>query len=199
MLKIPHLARCFVVCLLTLGLYLAIENLLISAEVLADESGASVVSASAISTVVAGIELVFASWVTKEKTLVEMVAELKKNPASVVFRLSASGLGLAVLYHFDILTTAKHPQFSQASGYFFSIVVVAYVFGPEVCIVLASWLWRKATDAETKLLAATSHKDAENAYRKAERSTLIQLAEAAGRERAITKATERWSNGESRR
>ena len=196
MLKIPHLARCFVVCLLALGLYLAIENLLISAEVLADESGASVVSASAISTVVAGIELVFASWVTKEKTLVEMVGELKKNPASVGFRLAGTGLGLGLLYHFDILTTAKHPQFSQASGYFFGIVVMAYVFGPEVCIVLASWLWRKATDAETKLLAATSHKDAENAYRRAERSTLIQLAEAAGKEKAIAKATERWSNGQ---
>lgn len=194
MLNIPHLTRCFVVGLLVLGLYLAVENTLISAEVLATMSGASVVSATAIAVGATALELTFASWIRSEQGMKELLTSIARKPLVTLPRMFALGIGLALTYHFDILTTAAHPRFNTDNAYFFTVVVMAFVFGPEACIVIASWLWFKARDVETRQLQQNTIRDAENAKMKRQKSTLVGLAEQAGEEEAIQIARSRWGD-----
>lgn len=77
MLNNPLLARAFAFILLALGLYLAIENTIISAFVLASSSGATPVTAFAVAVVASGLEISFASWIRQERTLTAVVGELK--------------------------------------------------------------------------------------------------------------------------
>ena len=194
MLNVPHLARFFVLLLMLLGLYLAGENTLISADVLSYESGASAIAATSIAVAATALELCFVSWIRQERSISELVKAFKTQPMAISLRLLALGLGLALTYHFDILTTAQHPQFQKDNAYFFGVVIAAFVFGPEACLLLAAWLWLKVRDVETSQMAENNHRDAENAYRRAERQTLIDLATAAGQEKAIERARERWGS-----
>ena len=193
MLNIPVLTRSFAMLLIALGIYLAFENTLISAEVLSTATGASVVAANAIAIAATGLEMVFASYIRQGRSLAELWAHLKANSTLAFLQLTATGCGLALVYHFDILTTAMHPGFSTESTYFFSVVIAAFVFGPECCILISSWLWQQAKEVETRQLADNNTKDAEHAYRRAERSQLVAMASQAGKENATKKATQRWS------
>lgn len=192
MLKLPLLTRAFAVVLLALGLYLALENTVISSHVLGDSSGATEVTAFAVAVAATGLELIFASWLRSEKGLAPLAASLRSRPVSTGFRLLASGIGLGLVYHFDLLTTARHPAFASSEFYFFGVIVVALVFGPEACIVIASWLWMTARDVETRQLDQNSVKDAENRRLKTKRERMISLAEQAGESEAIETARKRW-------
>lgn len=192
MLSIPVLSRAFSLLLVALGVYLAFENTIISAEVLASATGASTVAANAIAISATGLELVFASWIRQGESLEELWLNLKTNPKSAFLRLILAGSALALVYHFDMLTTALHPGFSTESRYFFSVVIAAFVFGPEACIVISAWVWQHAKETETKQMATTNHKDAENAFRQAERQKLVSMAKQAGADAAVKKATKRW-------
>lgn len=93
------------------------------------------------------------------------------------------------------MTTARHPSFASSDAYFFSVIVMALVFGPEVCIVIASWLWVSARDIESRQLEKHTAKDAENARLKTKRSRLISIAEEVGESEAINTARQRWGVG----
>jgi phosphate/sulfate permease len=195
MLNLPLLSRVFSVILLALGLYLALENTLISAQVLQRSSGATMVTAFAIAVVATGLELAFASWIRQEKTFPELMKELQNKPVHTSMRLFGSGLGLAIVYHFDLLTTARHPSFAASDNYFFSVIVIALVFGPEVCIVIASWLWLSSRDVQIRHLEKNTAKDAENQRLKTKRQKLVAIAEEVGQAEAITTARARWGAG----
>jgi hypothetical protein len=195
MLNLPLLSRIFSVILLALGLYLALENTLISAQVLQQASGATMVTAFSIAVVATGLELAFASWIRQEKTFPELMKELQNKPVHTSMRLFAAGLGLAIVYHFDLLTTASHPSFAASDNYFFSVVVIALVFGPEVCIVIASWLWLSSRDVQIRHLEKNTAKDAENQRLKTKRQKLVAIAEEVGQAEAISTARARWGAG----
>lgn len=195
MLNMPLMSRAFSCILLALGLYLALENTLISAEVLQRSSGATLVTSFAVAVVATGLELAFASWIRQERTFPELMKELQNKPVHTSSRLFMSGLGLAVVYHFDLLTTARHPSFSGSDNYFFSVIVLALVFGPEVCIVIASWLWMSARDVQSRHLEKNTAKDAENRRLQTKRAKLVAIAEEVGQAEAITTARARWGGG----
>lgn len=195
MLDNPILSRAFACILLALGLYLALENTLISADVLQKSSGATMVTAFAVAVVATGLELAFASWIRQEKTFPGLAKEFNGKPLHTTFRLFGSGLGLAIVYHFDLLTTARHPSFADSDNYFFSVIVMALVFGPEVCIVIASWLWLSARDVQSRQLEKNTAKDAENRRLKTKRDKLVAIAEEVGQAEAITTARARWGGG----
>jgi hypothetical protein len=197
MLNNPMLARAFASILLALGLYLAIENMIISAQVLQTSSGASLVTSFAIAVASGGLELTFASWVRHEKGIVAVTGELQKHPAKTITRLFFGGLGLAVIYHFDLLTTSRHPSFQNSDNYFFSVIVIALVFGPEACIVIASWLWHSARDGESRHLDKNTTKEAENRRLKSKRDKLVALANEAGEAEAIATARQRWGGSQT--
>lgn len=194
MLSIPNLARGFAIALLCLGLYLATENTLITAEVLADRSGASVIASVAFALSATGLELAFVSWLRSDRGMAGLLETLMRRPLRTFSQLFGIGLGLALVYHFDVSTTAQHPRFNASDTYFFSVVVLGFVFGPEACIVLSGWLWDQSRDTETRKLQTNNIKDAENARLRTERRTLINLAEQAGQEDAISKARTRWGD-----
>lgn len=194
MLNIPIFGRGFAVALAVLAFYLAAENTLISADVLSLATGISPIPANAIAMVATGLEIVFASWIRQEKTALELYRSIRHEPVTVVPRLVGLGLLLGLVYHFDVSTTAQHPKLITTSAYYFSIAVGMFVFGPEVCIFLAGWLWKASQDTETKVMHERSHRDAENAYERSKRDNLIALASQAGKQDAISKAQERWGN-----
>lgn len=196
MLSIPFLARGFAVLLMFISGALALENTLISADVLMTKSGASALACVAIAVGCTGLELAFASWIIKDGTFKETGNAISNKP-SLFFRFIGCGLVLALVYHFDITTTYLHPQFVTDNVYFFSAVVGSFVFGPEICLLIGWWLWHKAGDEETKLLAKTNSKAAENAFWKSNRRRAIALAEVEGRELANRKAAARWNAGEA--
>ena len=192
MLNNPLFTRLLSGLLIVLGVYLAIENTLITADVMGPATGISPIAANAIALVATGLELVFASWIRQEKTAIELYRSIRSNAVPVLPKLFAGGVGLALVYHFDISTTAQHPRLITTSAYYFAIAVGAFVFGPEVCVFLAGWLWQIAKDSETKTLHERSHKDAENAYERAKRENLMAMATEAGKQDAISKARDRW-------
>ena len=67
MLNLPLMTRAFAAILLALGLYLALENTVISADVLEAASGSSMVTSFAVAVIATGLELTFASWLRQEK------------------------------------------------------------------------------------------------------------------------------------
>ncbi len=195
MINIPFLARGFAVLLIFISLALAVENTLISAEVLMIQSGASALSSVAIAVGSTSLEIAFASWAMKEGSFEDLGTSLTSKPKRI-FRLLAFGLALALVYHFDILTTAMHPKFQSADSYFFAAVVGCYVFGPELVLIIGWWLWHKAGEEETKLLAKTNSKAAENVFWRSNRERAIALAKQAGTAYADKAAAKRW--GEAR-
>ena len=154
-------------------------------------------TAFGVAVLATGLELVFASWIRQERTLIELSARLRKNPVGSTMRMFGSGLGLFVVYHFDLLTTARHPAFTESESYFFGVIVLALVFGPEVCIVIALWLWQTARDIESRQLDKNTTKDAENRRLKTKRDRLLEIAEEAGKAEAISTARERWGGGDN--
>lgn len=197
MLDIPMLTRAFAGLLLALGLYLATENTVISADVLEVSSGSSMVTAFAVAVAATGLELTFASWMRGEKGASTIVGEFKVKPLHTLVRLMVSGTGLGLMYHFDLLTTAQHPAFAGSDDYFFGVIVLALVFGPEACLVISFWLWTKARDVESRQLDQGTTKDAENRRLRSKRDKLVALADEAGQAEAIATARQRWgvSNG----
>lgn len=192
MLDLPLLTRGFAGLLLALGLYLATENTVISADVFMNSTGASSVTALAVAVIATGLELTFASWLRQEKTAAAVFGELRRKPHQVLPRLFVCGVGLGVVYHFDLLTTSQHPAFAASEAYFFGVLVVSLVFGPEACIVVSSWLWFKAREVENRQLDQHTTREAENRRLKTKRDKLVALADEAGQAEAITTARERW-------
>lgn len=199
MLNIPIAARAFAGLLLVVGLLLAVENTVISADVLAKASGANLAIAIAVAVVVTGLELTFASWLRQGKGVVTVTGQMRDKPVQTAGRLFLLGIGLALVYHFDLLTTALHPSFVDGERYFFGVIVVALVFGPEVCIVIASWLWLKARDVESRQIDQNAAKDAENMRLRTKRSKLVALANEAGEAEAIKTARQRWGSSDDYR
>ena len=195
MLNLPLLTRAFAAILLALGLYLALENTVISADVLGVSSGSTLVTAFAVAVIATGLELTFASWLRQGKGLAAIAGDFRSRPVQTFGRLVVAGAGLGLVYHFDLLTTASHPNFSDSDAYFFGVIVIALVFGPEACIVIASWLFLKARDVETRQLDQNTTKDAENRRLKTKREKMIALADEAGESEAIEAARKRWGPG----
>lgn len=192
MFDFPPLIRLFSGLLFVLGLYLAGENLLITADQIQANTGASTISSAAIALVAQGIQMVFVGWLLHEGSMRGLLEAWRKNPVKVAVRCAVLGIGIAWLQHFDLITTASHPAFSNATPYFFWVVVLFFVLGPEVAIAISVFLWEHANDQETRKLANTNHKAAENSYRKAERQQLTALAEEAGKAAATESARKRW-------
>ena len=195
MLNLPLLTRAFAVILLALGLYLALENTIISSDVLGKSSGSTPLTAFAVAVIATGLELTFASWLRHEKGLAVVAGDFRRRPFPVGMRLLGSGFGLALVYHFDLLTTASHPEFANSEAYFFGVIVIALVFGPEACIVIASWLWFKARDVESRQLDQNTVKDAEHRRLKTKRDKMIAIADEVGESEAIETARKRWGPG----
>lgn len=191
MINIPLIAYPLSIIFFLVALALAGENTIISAEVLSKVSGASVLSSAFIAITSTAVEMLFASVVFRGD-LTEVSTKLRKKPAATLSRLLFGGLLLGWIYHFDITTTYQHPQFKTDDLYFFGVVVASFVFGPELLMCVGWWLWNKTRDEETKLMANTNHKVAENEYRKAERQQLNAIARAAGKAEADKKAAARW-------
>ena len=182
MLSLPFASRILAGLLGLLGFYLAAENTMISANVLGSQSGASVVASAAIAVLVTGVELVATSTLVRGDDFTAAWSSIRRNPLKWVPRLFVLGILLGLVYHFDVLTTALHPGFRTENAYFFGAVVGAFVGGPEICIAIAAWLWRKSRDIETRLMADNNAKDAENEYRRSERQSMMAMARAAGEE-----------------
>lgn len=195
MISIPAIAYALAISFMGLAFFLAAENTIISAEVLSSLSGASVISSACIAFSTTALEMCFASWLMKEDSMLSIRDQLHKNPARTCSRLFFGGLGLSLVYHFDVSTTYRHPQFHHENLYFFWVVVCFFVFGPEIILCVGWWLWNKARDEETKMMAATNHKAAENAFRRAERLRLVDMAKAAGNAHAESRAASRWGPG----
>lgn len=195
MLSIPFASRVLAGLLALLGTYLAAENTMISANVLGSQSGASVVASAAIAVLVTGVELVATSWLTRGgDDAVQAWATIRRQPVKWIPRLFGLGLLLAFVYHFDVLTTSLHPGFITDNAYFFSSVVFAFVGGPEICLAIASWLWRKSRDIETRMMADNNSKDAENEFRRSERQSMMAMARAAGEEAGQRKIIDRFGS-----
>lgn len=182
MLSLPIASRFLAGLLCLLGVYLAAENTMISANVLGSQSGASVVASAAIAVLVTGVELVATSTLVRGDDFTGAWSLIRRNPLKWVPRLIVLGIVLGLVYHFDVLTTALHPGFRTENAYFFGAVVGAFVGGPEICLAISVWLWRKTRDIETRLMADNNSKDAENEFRRSERQSMLAMARAAGEE-----------------
>ena len=192
MLSIPHASRFLAALLVLLGVYLAAENTMISANVLGYESGASVVASAAIAVLITGVELVATSTLVRGDDFAQFWSTVRRQPVKWVPRLLGLGLLLGLVYHFDVLTTALHPGFRTDNAYFFGAVVGAFVGGPEICLGIAVWLWHKSRDIETRLMADNNAKDAENEYRRSERQSMMAMARAAGEQAGQRKVISRF-------
>ncbi|MEL6553589.1 MAG: hypothetical protein AAFQ63_09040 [Cyanobacteria bacterium J06621_11] len=197
MINIPAAAMAFGIGLMILSALLAGENTLISAEVLNTQSGASTLSSAVIAIACTAIEIAFTSWVFQGRSGVEVVREIKRTNAKALPRILFGTAVLICVYDFDIRTTNMHPSFEGADPYFFVAVVGAYVFGPEILINIGWWLRNRGQAEETKYLAETNHRAAENEFRRTERNRLKAQARVAGKAVADRRAAERWGPGSS--
>ena len=185
----------FGIGLMILSLLLAGENTLISAEVLNTQSGASTLSSGVNAIASTAIENAYPSRVFPGRSGLEVVREIKRTKAKILPRILFGTAVLICVYDFDIRTTHMHPTFEGADPYFFVAVVGAYVFGPEILLNIGWWLRNRAQAEETKYMAETNHRAAENEFRRAERNRLKAQARVAGKAIADKKAADRWGPG----
>lgn len=192
MLDNPILTRCLAMLLGLFGCYLAVYNSQLSAIVINERSGLDIVASVAIAVGLTGIELWFASWARSLANLKKVWAAYRRKPAEIAFKLFVGGVGLALVYHYDIESTRLSAGLDATDRYFFVWSVAWLVFGPEIAISLCGWLWQHAMIAETRISANFAHQKAEHKYRKSKETKMVELAEQAGTVDGITQARARW-------
>jgi hypothetical protein len=191
MLTNPTLTRAISWILILFGGYLAIFNTAISAYVIGERSGLGLAVGVAIAFSLTGTELWFASWARHVRNWEPVVKDVRLHPERI-WKLSAMGLGLALVYHFDIESTRLAIQTRSTDFYFFLWGLCWLVFGPEVILALSGWLQTAADKAEAKNLKDTNSRDADRVHLRAERRTMFDLAEQAGKESGTSKIAKRY-------
>ncbi len=195
MLTNPLLCRIVAWGLLAVGGYLAIFNTIISAFVIGKLSGLGLGMGIAIALALTSVELWFASWAS-DLTHWQTVTKLfKRSPEKTALKLFGAGLGLVLVYHFDIESTRLGIQSRALNSYFFLWGLAWLILGPEIAISLHGWLLDKAKKSEAKTWKENNSRDAERQFLKTERTTMIDTAEEAGRQSAIKKIAERFGPG----
>ncbi|MEM9148920.1 MAG: hypothetical protein AAGB19_00415 [Cyanobacteria bacterium P01_F01_bin.3] len=191
MLTNPTLCRIIAWGLLAVGGYLAIFNTLISAVVIGNRSGLDITVGASIACGLTAIELWFASWARDISHWKPLMKVFRRAPEKTILKLVAGGIGLALVYHFDIESTRLSLQGKANDAYFFLWGVAWLIAGPEIAISLNGWLNGQAKRAEAKAMKENNTRDAERQFLRTERNTLLDLSEEAGRQSAIKKVTER--------
>jgi len=194
MLNNPYLTRVLSALLFGFGSYLAAYNTQLSALVIHERSGMDIVAAVAIAVSTTGIELWFASWARNLKNLRDLYKSFQRKPFEIGGKLIATVFCLALTYQFDIETTRLSAGLKATDWYFFTWAVSWLVFGPEIAISLADWLWREGRDQLTRLSTENGHKNAEQRYRQSKERIMIDLAEQAGKSDGEQAAISRWQN-----
>lgn len=191
MLSSPLLTRAIAWVLILFGAYLAMFNTAISAVVIGERSGLGLAVGAAIAFSLTGTELWFASWARHIRNWEPVVKDIRLHPEHL-WRLSAMGLGLALVYHFDIESTRLAIQSRSTDFYFFLWGLSWLVFGPEVILGLSTWLLTEADKAEARNLKDTNSRDADRVHLRAERRRMFDLAEQAGKESGTAKISKRY-------
>lgn len=191
MLKNPLLTRAIAWILISFGAYLAIFNTAISAFVIGERSGLGFPVGLAIAFSLTGTELWFASWAKELTNWQGIIKDIRRQPEKA-WKLCAVGVGLALVYHFDIESTRLAMQSRSSDFYFFLWGLCWLVFGPEILLALFGWLNLAADKAEAANMKDSNHRDAERLVLRTERRVMFDLAEQVGKERATAKISERY-------
>jgi hypothetical protein len=191
MLTNPLICRIVAWGLLAVGGYLAIFNTIISAFVIGKMSGLGLGMGGAIALALTSVELWFASWAS-DLTHWQTVTKLfRRSPEKTALKLFAAGIGLVLVYHFDIESTRLGIQSRSLNTYFFLWGLAWLILGPEIAISLHGWLLDRAKKAESKAWKENNSRDAERQFLRSERTTMLDVADEAGKQSAIRKVAER--------
>lgn len=192
MLSNPFLCRAIAWAFLSVGGYLAVFNTIISAVVIGELSGLGLWSGVAIAISITGIELWFAGWAREISHWQPLLKKFRVSPEKTALKLFAAGLGLLLVYHFDIESTRTAMQGRASDAYFFLWGLAWLIIGPEISIGLHGWLMAKAKQAEAKHWKENNSRDADRVFLRSERNTMSDLAEEAGKQSAIKKVSDRF-------
>lgn len=192
MLNNSYVCRGLAVLLLLFGAYLAIFNTAISAVVIGDLSGLGLSVGIAIACGLTGCELWFASWARDVSNWQPLVKTARHTPEKIALKMFFCGLGLALVYHFDIESTRLSVQARAADAYFFLWGLAWLIIGPELTMALGGWLLQQAKKADSQFMKDNNSRDADRAKLKAERTIMIDLATQAGEKSGIAKINERF-------
>lgn len=191
MLNNPILCRAIAWVLIAIGGYLAIFNTFISAVVIGERSGLGFAVGGAIACGLTAVELWFASWARDVAHWQPVVKAFRRAPEKIGLKLFGAGVGLVLVYHFDIESTRLGIQAQSTDSYFFVWGLAWLIVGPEVAITLHGWLAGQAKKADAKSMKENNSRDADRQLLRSERETMIDIAKVAGEQSAIRKMNER--------
>lgn len=192
MLSNQYLCKAVAYLLLVFGGYLAIYNTAISAYVIGVRSGLDIIGGVAIACGLTACELWFASWARTFTHWKDLSKMIRKAPVAATTKLCFLALGLGLVYHFDIESTRIALIGRTTDTYFFIWGITWLIVGPEVTITLAGWLIAQAKKVASKDMKENNSRDAERRFLRVERTTMIDLAESAGKESGLKKITARY-------
>lgn len=195
MLNNQYICTAVAYALLVFGGYLAVFNTAISAVVIGERSGLDITVGIAIACGLTGCELWFASWARTFTHWKELSKTLRKAPVTATVKLCFLALGLALVYHFDIESTRLALVGRATDTYFFIWGLAWLIIGPEVTITLAGWLIAQSKKISAKHMKENNSRDADRRFLSIERTTMLDMAEAAGKESALKKTTARFGPG----
>lgn len=191
MLNNVYTTRAIAIFLLVVGGFLAFFNTSISAYIIAVKSGLPLLIGFSIAVGLTAVELWFASWARVVSHWKPLAKRLRIDPVRTGLMMVGVGLGLGLVYHFDVESTRLSVQSRATSDYFFLWGLSWLIFGPELCISLNGWLMHKSNQVEARSMKENNSRDADRTFLQNERRTMLDLAEEAGRQSAIAKMRER--------
>ena len=192
MLSNQYICLAVAYALFIFGGYLAIFNTAISAYVIGDLSGLGVEVGIAIACGLTGVELWFASWARSFTNWKTLSKTIRKDRITTTAKLLFLSFGLVLVYHFDVEST-RLATISQAKNFYFFIWGVAWlVIGPEITMTLGGWLVAQSKRISAKHMKENNNRDADRKFLQTERTKMLDYAEAAGKESAIKKASQRF-------
>ena len=192
MLSNPTACLALAWVLFVFGGYLAVFNTYLSSIVIGDRSGLGLMTGIAVACSLTGVELWFASWgrsLTNWKSLMKTV---RLSPWRTCGKLYFLGMGLFLVYHFDIRSTQLALEGRATDLYFFVWALAWLIIGPELTMTLGSWLVTQARRSESRYMKDNNARDADRTKLKAERGHMLDLAVEAGKADAIKKITARF-------
>ena len=197
MLENPTVCKVIALVLLAFGGYLAVYNTTLSAVIIGDRTGLGFIGGLAIACGITGCELWFAGWARNLANWQPLYRSFRESPERTFLKMAACGFGLALIYHFDILSTWVALQGMSRDFYFFLWGVAWLIFGPELTIALASWLILHSQKVESKFMKNNNSRDAERVKLRSERETMFAMAKEAGEQSAVRKISDRYGPSSS--
>lgn len=197
MLNNPTVCTALAWGLFLFGGYLAVFNTYLSSIVIGERSGLGLLTGVAVACSLTGVELWFASWGRSLANWKDLMKTVKRFPWRTVGKLYLLGMGLFLVYHFDIESTRLSIQDKATDAYFFLWGLSWLIGGPELTMALGSWLLGQGRKAESKYMKENNARDADRTKLKAERNLMLDLAEEAGKADAIKKIRDRFGPSSS--